>query len=265
MATRPGACDEATITENESRTSGRGYIGVDNVVVLAADATRGTVRISARTTTGDGVFEIRWADTATTWPFCPSSLPSSAVFPEAGPVPEVGATGRLYLEHGFVTQNAILGGTPKWPKGLPGYPLTRWVSLVPRKLVLTALRKGEDGDLEEATVDLMDRTLAPPQTLVLDEGDIGVWLTQKGLAEFGLAFPEDGQVDESLLESAVGIIEEKSDADRIAEAWSVVASFDRWASSVKGGPPRGETDAAGSIERVRALLARVLAKKSATK
>lgn len=259
MATFPGECDAETNKANTDIARGRDteYIGVDNVIVRERDIANGTITVSCRLTNGtDQNFVLRWGDLDRMWPFCPSSLPSRAIWDDAGPPPEVGATGRLYLEHSFVTQNAISGGTPKWPKGMPGFPLARSLKLAPEKLVLTAVRKDEDDELVEGEVDLLDRTLAPPQTITIGAGEIEVFLTQTAAARFGASFPPD-----SILSDATTIIAASNDPDQLSQAWSTVATVKRWAESQQAIPK----DPADPLVRVRGMLEKLLHGKPAKK
>jgi len=248
-------CKDSESEANKAKVKAtKNYRGVPNVIVKEHHPDGKRITISARGVDHklhDHVIE--WGDENVIWPYCPSTLPSEAAHPNPGPRPAPKSSGMLFLEDDFIKKAAILGGTPKWPSNLPGSPLAAPLSIAPESLVLHGFEQADNGIDEPGTVDLMDRTLAPPQTIVIGDGPIEVQLTQNGFKKFRVAFPSELHLPE-----AIRVILERKDPALIADAWQIVAACkqlvdaDQWATLVADRP------GAPKLEEAKSLLGKVL-------
>lgn len=261
MPTRPGECDRATIEQNRGQVRPEKlYADVRNVLIRASDPATRRVTISAVGTDGarHDYPDLVWGDEDVMWVYCPSSLPSQAIYPDPGPVPAVGATGTLYLERAFLASaTPKIGGTPKWPLALPGETRRAELSIAPTRLLLTGTELANNGHVVEETVDLMDRTLAPEQTIAIGDGAIKVQLTPKGFRKFRAIFP----VHIHLAEAVRTIQEpakERKDPARIAEAWEIVAVSKELVETGKWPEPDPHRSGDLKLADARRLLAEVI-------
>jgi len=197
MGILPGMCDDATTEANRAAAKqlvGDRSYGAVQVFVKDSDPIAGTVRLLLPMVNGGSrEVELQWGDIDTMWASCPSSLPSSAVPEDAGPVPSKGATGTLLLSSGLLAPDGVESGVQhdltKWPREWAAdNDSYQAVKIWPTKILITGIAI-ETGATQEYTVDLLDPAMAKPhQGIKADHHTLRLLLTRDGCAVFGQIF-----------------------------------------------------------------------------
>ncbi|MCU0685425.1 MAG: hypothetical protein MUF34_24830 [Polyangiaceae bacterium] len=237
----PAECRASALRVQEERPkqAAEGYARVP-VHVEAFDGTQVTLR--ARDTAGryhqlalPWASEDLWADS-----------PSTLALDEKGN-PTIGDDGFLYLAKSVVAAEQSLGWSPKWPRGESDQAY-RPLAIMPQSIVIRGAEL-QSGDYVEATIELLDPTLASPsQSIRLAGASVEVYLSERGFNEFFLHFPDAAQLRHAvdtikasgprtgggqetapvLTDTSPGPADEKKssrDAQALATAWQVVAAW----------------------------------------
>lgn len=252
----PGNCTQQDI-DNNAKSATRAYYPVSTLVVSTSSA-NGTITIQVPLVGGGSTqVTLKWGDQSTNWPACPSSLPSQATPSNAGPLPAVNSSGKLYLSAAYLSVNPTIAYDPqKWPAsylgGVPYAPLEVWAS----SLVLTGVETTTGAHMQ-ATIDLLDPDFAEVgQAITTERCVMTLRLGPRAFRRFKVAMP-----DLAALEDAVTTIEaskkpaNSQDAHQVAQAWRSVAE---WMAHVQSDPPAGSNDGADDLRaEARTLLKKV--------
>lgn len=155
------------------------------VPVLSLKTENGTIKIQTFKTDGSKAFiAIPWRNRDIVWPFCPSTLLLDGRHHTSTPVRPDLTSGVVYLDETFINDSKILGGGTKWPNALDDEVEDLFTHVAPitvSQLLLNANERVDSGEpAAPRDVDLMQRTLAPTQTLAILDGPMEVELTREG-------------------------------------------------------------------------------------